>query len=174
MEKILLKQNKTYYSIALNVSVLDDGNVLFDATIQNEGLETIRPQYTKLYIDQGLDGIHTVYEYGFPFILEHMNNGDDDCVLCTRCKKEKNGNYPIDSIPEPYQSKMTAGELQYGCFEMKHLSEKSIKYIRAHEHFQEDLILKFNKSGVYRATLVVITHNADCQCATKQFYVKTP
>lgn len=172
LERILQKQNKTYYSIGLNVSVLNDGNVLFDATIQNEGLVTVRPQYTRLYIDQGLPSEGPVYKYGFPFILEHKNSGDNDCVLCTRCKIEGNQNYPIDSLPDKYKSEMISGKLYCGCFVMEHLSEKSIKYIRAHERFQEDVILKFDTSGVYRAILVVITHNADCQCATKQFYVK--
>lgn len=174
IEWYLQKQNKTYYSIKLDVSVLEDGNVQFDATVRNEGFETILPQYTKLYIDQGMDGIDDISAYQFPFILEHKeHNEENDCILCNRCKAENGQNsFPIDVLPEEFKNKMKSGVLEYGCFPMDHLSEKSIKYIRAHEQFQENLILNFKKTGVYRATLVVITKNADCQCATEQFYVK--
>lgn len=174
IEKHLQKQNKTYYSIKLDVSVLSDGNVQFEATVRNEGLETILPRYTKLYIDQGMDGTGDISAYHFPFILEHKeHNEENDCILCNRCKAENGQNsFPIDVLPDEFKDKMRNGALEYGCFPMDHLSEKSIKYIRAHERFQENLILKFKKTGVYRATIVVITHNADCQCATEQFYVK--
>lgn len=176
IEKYLQKQNKTYYSIKLEVTTLSDGNVQFDATIRNEGLETILPYYTKLYIDQGIEETKDISAYQFPFILEHKEHNDEsDCILCNRCKAEKGKNaFPIDVLPDKFESKMRSGELGYGCFPMDHLSEKSIKYIRAHEQFQENIILKFKKKGVYRATLVVITKNADCQCATEQFYVHLP
>lgn len=174
IEGILEKQTEIYYAIKLDVAVLEDGNVQFEAAIRNEGLETILPQYTRLYIDQGLEGVDDICGYDFPFILEHKErNEDNDCILCNRCKAENGSiSFPIDVLPEQFKTKMKSGELEYGCFAMDHLSEKSIKYIRAHEQFQENLILKFKKSGVYRATLVVITKNADCQCATEQFYVK--
>lgn len=175
IKDILDKQTETYYAIKLDVEVLADGNVQFEATIRNEGIEKIFPQYTKLYIDQGIVGTGDICGYDFPFILEHKeHNEDKDCILCNRCKAEKgNNSFPIDALPDRFRNKMRDRKLEYGCFPMDHLSEKSIKYIRAHEQFQENLILKFKKNGVYRATLVVITQNADCQCATEQFYVNT-
>lgn len=173
---VLKKQNETYYAIKLDVTMLDDGNVQFEATIRNKGLVTIHPQYTKLYIDQGIPGNADISEYEFPFILEHKDDTPEgDCILCTRCKHEKGTNdFPIDALDSKFKGLMRAGKLEYGCFALDHLSEKSIKYIRAHEQFQENVILNFKKTGVYRATLVVITHDADCQCATEQFYVKVP
>jgi len=159
----------------LGISVLEDGNVSFAATIENAGIQTIHPKHTKLYIDQGRNSNKPVYEYGFHFMLEHKNNDDgtEDCVLCRRCKIENNNNYPIDTVPEPFKTEMTNGTLFTGCFELEHLSGKSIKYIRSRERFQEDIIIKFSSPGVYRATLLVITEDADCQCATKQFYIKS-
>lgn len=176
IEKYLQKQDKTYYAIKLDVATLEDGNVQFEATIRNNGLVTIHPRYTKLYIDQGIPGTDDISGYEFPFILEHKDNTPEgDCILCTRCKNENGTNaFPIDALDEKFKGKMRSGELEYGCYAMDHLSEKSIKYIRAHEQFQENIILHFKKTGVYRATLVVITHDADCQCATEQFYVKVP
>ncbi|MBQ7328372.1 MAG: hypothetical protein IJX01_00495 [Oscillospiraceae bacterium] len=173
IKDILEKQTETYYAIKLDVDVLADGNVQFEATICNEGLVTILPQYTKLYIDQGIEGSGDICGYDFPFILEHKgHNEENDCILCNRCKAEQGRNsFPIDVLPEKFRNELRDRKLEYGCFSLDHLSEKSIKYIRAHEQFQENLILKFKKSGVFRATLVVITKNADCQCATEQFYV---
>lgn len=166
--------NETFYAISLDISVLGDGNVAFAATIENVGIETIHPQYTKLYIDQGMNSNTEVYEYGFPFVLEHKNNNDgtEDCILCRRCKNEDGSNYPIDMVPDSFKREMTSGKLFTGCFDLRHLSERSIKYIRGHERFQEEIIIRFSNPGVYRATLVVITKDADCQCATKQFYIK--
>lgn len=173
LEIILEKQNETYYAIKLDVTLLDDGNVQFEATIRNNGMVTIHPRYTKLYIDQGIPGYSNISNYDFPFILEHKDmTPEGDCILCDRCKREGGANrFPSDTLEDKFKSN---GELEYRCFPMDHLSEKSIKYIRAHEQFQENIILNFKKPGVYRATLVVITHDADCQCATEQFYVKVP
>lgn len=176
IEKYLQKQDKSYYAIKLDVSELEDGNVQFEATIRNNGLVTIHPRYTKLYIDQGIPGSRNISSYEFPFILEHKDmTPEGDCILCDRCKREGGANeFPIDTLKDKFKEKQSNGELEYHCFPMDHLSEKSIKYIRAHEQFQENIILNFKKPGVYRATLVVITHDADCQCATEQFYVKVP
>lgn len=176
IEKYLQKQDKSYYAIKLDVSELEDGNVQFEATIRNNGLVTIHPRYTKLYIDQGIPGSSNISNYEFPFILEHKDmTPEGDCILCDRCKREGGANeFPIDTLKDKFKEKQSNGELEYRCFPMDHLSEKSIKYIRAHEQFQENIILNFKKPGVYRATLVVITHDADCQCATEQFYVKIP
>lgn len=176
IETRLKKQGETYYTIHLDVTVLECGNVQFDVTIRNEGLVTILPKYTKLYIDQGIEGTSSISSYDFPFILEHKeHNNGNDCILCNRCKAENGENsFPIDVLPEKFKSAMRNDELEYECFPLDHLSAKSIKYIRAHEQFQENIILKFLKKGVYRATLVVITENADCQCATEQFFVNVP
>lgn len=71
-------------------------------------------------------------------------------MLCRRCKTEKDkSNYPIDAVPEKYKSEMRSGKLYTACFDLEHLSKKSIKYIQANERFQEDVIVKFSKSGVY-------------------------
>lgn len=176
LENILEKQKETYYAIKLDVTMLEDGNVQFEATVRNNGFVTIKPQYTKLYVDQGIPGNANISEYEFPFILEHKNDTPEgDCILCTRCKHEKGTNkFPIDALEDKFKDLMLSRKLEYACFPLDHLSEKSIKYIRAREQFQENIILNFKKTGVYRATLVVVTHNADCQCATEQFYVKVP
>ena len=173
---------KSLYQIDIHVKVLENRTVLFSASIENVGDKTIITKSSNLYIDEGIEepkgsniDINGKEEpgaiyYDFPFILEHRKNVKNrpDCVLCIKCRDEKDYNYPINEIEERFKNK----KLYYANILLRHLSEKSIQYINPKEKFSEDVILQFKKSGVYRVTFIVTTDGeSDCECATKQFYI---
>lgn len=173
---------KSLYQIDIHVKVLENRTVLFSASIENVGDKTIITKSSNLYIDEGIedpkgskidiDGkeeVGAIY-YDFPFILQHRKNVKNrpDCVLCIKCRDDKDYKYPIDEIEERFKNK----NLYYANILLRHLSDESIQYIYPKEKFSEDVILQFKKSGVYRVTFIVTTDGeADCECATKQFYI---
>ncbi len=173
---------KSLYQIDIHVTVLKNRTVLFSASIENVGDKTIITKSSNLYIDEGIEDpkgskidiggkeeIGAIY-YDFPFILQHRKNVKNrpDCVLCIKCRDEKDYKYPIDEIEERFKNK----KLYYANILLRHLSDESIQYIYPKEKFSEDVILQFKKSGVYRVTFIVTTDGeSDCECATKQFYI---
>ena len=173
---------KSLYQIDIHVTVLENRTVLFSASIENVGDKTIITKSSNLYIDEGIkdpkgskidiegkEEIGAIY-YDFPFILQNRKNVKNrpDCVLCIKCRDEKDYKYPIDEIEERFKNK----KLYYANILLRHLSDESIQYIYPKEKFSEDVILQFKKSGVYRVTFIVTTDGeSDCECATKQFYI---
>lgn len=173
---------KSLYQIDIHVTVLENRTVLFSASIENVGDKTIITKSSNLYIDEGIEDpkgskidierkeeIGAIY-YDFPFILQHRKNVKNrpDCVLCIKCRDEKDYKYPIDEVEERFKNK----KLYYANILLRHLSDESIQYIYPKEKFSEDVILQFKKSGVYRVTFIVTTDGeSDCECATKQFYI---
>ena len=173
---------KSLYQIDIHVTVLENRTVLFSASIENVGDKTIITKSSNLYIDEGIEDpkgskidigekeeVGAIY-YDFPFILQHRKNVKNrpDCVLCIKCRDEKDYKYPIDEIEERFKNK----KLYYANILLRHLSDESIQYIYPKEKFSEDVILQFKKSGVYRVTFIVTTDGeSDCECATKQFYI---
>ena len=175
---------KSLYQIDIHVKVLENRTVLFSASIENVGDKTIKTKSSNLYIDEGVkvpkgsyidikgngnDESGAIY-YDFPFILQHRKNINNrpDCILCIKCRDEKDYNYPINEIEDSFKGK----KLYYANILLKHLSDESIQYIYPKEKFSEDVILQFKKSGVYRVTFIVTTDGeSDCECATKQFYI---
>lgn len=173
---------KSLYQIDIHVTVLENKTVLFSASIENVGDKTIITKSSNLYIDEGIEDpkgskidiggkeeVGAIY-YDFPFILQHRKNVKNrpDCVLCIKCRDEKDYKYPIDEIEERFKNK----KLYYANILLRHLSDESIQYIYPKEKFSEDVILQFKKSGVYRVTFIVTTDGeSDCECATKQFYI---
>jgi len=177
------KENlRSLYQIDIRVKVLENKTVLFSASIENVGDKTIITKSSNLYIDEGIEDpkgstievngkeeVGAIY-YDFPFILQHRKNINNrpDCVLCIKCRDEKDYKYPIDEIEDRFKNK----KLYHANVLLKHLSDESIQYIYPKEKFSEDVILQFKKSGVYRVTFIVTTDGeADCECATKQFYI---
>lgn len=178
-------REKSLYQIDIHVTVLDDNMVLFSAFIENVGDKQIVTKTSNLYIDRGIeetdDKIKAKY-YRFPFILKHNKdvpitiNGHEekrpDCVLCTRCRDENKREYPTEGIEDISFYLNRKNEFFYTNVLLRHLSKESIQYINPKEKFSEDVVLQFNYSGVYRVTFIVITEGeADCECATKQFYI---
>jgi len=178
-------RQKSLYQIDIHVTVLDDNMVLFSASIENVGDKQIVTKTSNLYIDRGIeetdDKIKAKY-YRFPFILKHNKdvpmiiNGQEikrpDCVLCTRCRDENKREYPTEGIEDIGSYLHRKNEFLYTNLLLRHLSEESIRYINPKEKFSEDVVLQFIHSGVYRVTFIVITEGeADCECATKQFYI---
>lgn len=144
------------------------------------GDKELKTKTSNLYIDQGVETKLTndrdksdmgVKSYNFPFILEHREdiNGRPDCVLCKKCFRANDYTYPeeiVDSSIEGVESTLRTHIV------LEHISHKSIQYIRPREKFAEDVIVQFRDAGVYRVTLFVgIEGEADCMCATKQFYI---
>lgn len=179
------KEKMALYQIDIDVKMMDNNYVLFSAVIENVGDKRITTKVANLYIDQGkAENIGSkvnvkgtlepgaVY-YDFPFILEHKRfvNGRPDCILCTRCRDDGSLTYPEDQIKN--NPKFKDLDLYYTNIPLLHLSDKSINYINPKEKFSEDVILQFKNSGVYRVTFIVTTSDgeADCECATKQFYI---
>lgn len=173
---------KSLYQIDIHVTVLENRTVLFSASIENVGDKTIITKVSNLYIDEGIkvpkgsevnvtgkNEIGAVY-YDFPFILQHKKNINNrpDCILCIKCRDEKDFNYPLDNIEDRFKNV----KLYHANIQLRHLSDESIQYIYPKEKFSEDVILQFKKGGVYRVTFIVTTDGeSDCECATKQFYI---
>ena len=177
------KNKRSVYVINLNVTTLENNNVLFSASIQNVGDVQIETQIANLYIDQGVpkvlvndrnsEDVGVVY-YDFPFILEHKEeiDGRPDCVLCKKCFREHNTAYPEEVVSAALKGGEGHEKLLRTHYTLDHLSSKSIKYIMPKEQFSEDVVIQFKNAGVYRATLFVGAEGtADCVCATKQFYI---
>lgn len=184
-----IKENslQSLYRIDINVTTLQKNTVLFSASIENVGDKVIVPKISNLYIDQGIKldignkiivnekEVTGATYYEFPFILQHnIKEGRPDCILAEKCKVNKL-EYPEECIDKIF--KQDDKKLYRTNIELEHLSEKSIKYINSKEKFSEDVVMQFSSSGVYRVTFIVTTQqdknypDADCQCATKQFFV---
>ncbi len=175
------KSKQAVYQIEILVDTsLPDNMVRFSASIQNVGDKELKTKTSNLYIDQGVETNLTndrdksdmgAKSYNFPFILEHREdiNGRPDCVLCKKCFRDNDYTYPeeiVDASIKGIENTLRTHIV------LEHISHKSIQYIRPREKFAEDVIVQFRDAGVYRVTLFVgIEGEADCMCATKQFYI---
>ena len=175
------KNKKAVYQIEILVTILPDNYVRFSASIQNVGEKTIVTKTSNLYIDQGvatpLTNDRDCSDVGavcfmFPFILEHRQKNTDgrpDCVLCKKCFRENDYSYPEEIVASGIKGN---GNLLRTHIVLDHLSHKSVQYINPSEKFSEDVVIQISNAGVYRVTLFVGTEgDADCECATKQFYI---
>jgi len=175
------KDEQSVYQIDIQVDTsLPDNMVRFSASIQNVGDKQIETKTSNLYIDQGLPVKLTndrnsndvgAKSFRFPFILEHRESidGRPDCVLCKKCFRGNDNNYPEEIVDNSF--KQDASLLRTHIV-LEHLSHKSVQYINPKEKFSEDVVVQFKVAGVYRVTLFVGTAGeADCSCATKQFYI---
>ncbi len=175
------KSMQAVYQIEILVdTLLPDNMVCFSASIQNVGDKELKTKTSSLYIDQGVETNLTndrdssdmgVKSYKFPFILEHREDidGRPDCVLCKKCFRENDYTYPEEIVDASIKG---IGNLLRTHIVLEHISHKSIQYIKPKEKFAEDVIVQFRDAGVYRVTLFVgIEGEADCMCATKQFYI---
>ena len=171
----------TVYQIDIQVdTTLPDNMVRFSAYIENVGDKSIETKISNLYIDQGIPAQVTndrdssdvgAKRFIFPFILEHREyiEGRPDCVLCKKCFRDNNYSYPEEIVSPTIKGH---SRLLRTHIELDHLSHKSIQYINPKEKFSEDVVVQISEAGVYRVTLFVGTEGeADCSCATKQFYI---
>lgn len=175
------KKEATVYRIDINITILPKNYVRFSASIENVGDRVIQTNISNLYIDQGIEinltndrDTNTILgsQFKFPFILEHKElvDGRPDCILCKKCFREH-----IDTYPEEIVDKDIKGtpSLLRSHISLDHLSAKSVQYINPKEKFSEDVVVQFRNKGVYRVTLFVGCNGAaDCECATKQFYIE--
>lgn len=176
-----LRDEQSVYQIDIQVDTsLPDNMVLFSASIQNVGEKQIETKTSNLYIDQGIPVKLTndrdssdvgAKSFQFPFILEHRENidGRPDCVLCKKCFRGNDDNYPEEIVDNAFKQDPF---LLRTHIVLEHLSHKSVQYINPKERFSEDVVVQFKDKGVYRVTFFVGTEGkADCSCATKQFYI---
>jgi hypothetical protein len=133
----------------INIEIISNSQVLLTATIENIGREISKPKYVSLYIDEGIfDDKHNNYK--FPYLLHHRAESKD-CALAIATQNYTVG-YPHDKLEDDFKDK---GLLQK-CIPLKHLSGDTINFIAPGERFSEDVVLKIDKPGVYRAILVYI------------------
>lgn len=180
-EYLRKKKEATVYRIDINITILPKNYVRFSASIENVGDRVIETNISNLYIDQGIEinltndrDTNTILgsQFKFPFILEHKElvDGRPDCILCKKCFREHIDTYPEEIVDKDIKG--TASLLRsHICLD--HLSAKSVQYINPKEKFSEDVVVQFRNKGVYRVTLFVgCNGDADCECATKQFYIE--
>lgn len=176
------KREMTVYRIDINITLLPKNFVRFSASIENVGDKVIQTNISNLYIDQGIQinltndrDTNTTLgsQFKFPFILEHKElsaDGRPDCVLCKKCFREHIPTYPEEIVDTGIKG---ASNLLRSHISLDHLSAKSVQYINPKEKFSEDVVVQFQNKGVYRVTLFVGCNGAaDCECATKQFYIE--
>lgn len=177
-----IAKEMTIYRIDINITILPKNFVRFSASIENVGDRVIETNISNLYIDQGIEinltndrDTNTILgsQFKFPFILEHKElsaDGRPDCVLCKKCFREHIDTYPEEIVAIDIKG---APNLLRSHISLDHLSAKSVQYINPKEKFSEDVIVQFRNKGVYRVTLFVGCNGAaDCECATKQFYIE--
>lgn len=181
-EHLRKKREATVYRIDIHTTILPKNYVRFSASIENVGDKVIETNISNLYIDQGIEinltndrDTNKVLgsQFRFPFILEHKevsSDGRPDCVLCKKCFRELTEIYPEEIVEKDIKG---TPDLLRSHIYLDHLSAKSVKYINPKEKFSEDVVVQFRNKGVYRVTLFVgCNGDADCECATKQFYIE--
>lgn len=160
----------------LTVSISDNTHVKINASIHNSGSIRLEPDNISLFVDSGVLNLDTK-KYDFPFLLKHeQKEGRQkyDCILSEYCQSGKSF-YPKDIVDnDPPNNNFK--ECFRMCYKLLHLSAESILYIDSGETFSEDIIIKLDTSGVYRAILIVTAKNKDCDCTctSQQFVIQVP
>ena len=149
-------------------------NVIFSCSIQNIGKRAIALHNTYLYIDEGIYNPKT-QQYEFPFLqrkyLGIEGIADEDCIGCALCRKNE-AEYPMKYLHINQFYGDSANTVFCRCYEVPHLSSKSILYMAPKERFTEEIVVKIDK-GVYRAILMCVPkpETCDCMCCDKCFCV---
>lgn len=172
-----IKGSKVLATINLVASVEED-YVTLSCSITNSGTKSIYPYLTNLYISEGITETsdEEPYRYIFEAITEHQINRSTgecfDCKLAEHCKKEE-VNETTGKITFPTcEDNLFKDTIRY-CCNLRQLSYFTIVHIMPKETFREDVVLKINKPGVYRA-FVIYTGKEwnDCICTAQVFRIK--
>lgn len=149
-------------------------NTVFSCSIQNIGTTKIGLHNTFLFIDEGIYNPES-QQYDFPFFQKKFLGLEgvayDDCIGCALCRKGE-ARYPSEfaHIKEFYEK--SESNVFCRCYQLPHLSSKSILYMAPNERFTEELVIKISK-GVFRAILMCVPDQktCDCMCCNRCFCV---
>lgn len=160
----------------LTVSISDNTHVKINASIHNAGTIRLEPDNISIFVDSGVFNPETK-KYDFPFLLKHEQKGNKqkyDCILSEYCQSGKEF-YPKDIVDNDPENNNFKNCFRM-CYKLSHLSAESILYIDSGEIFSENIIIKLETPGVYRAILIVTVKNktCDCTCTSQQFVIQIP
>lgn len=148
---------KQLSSTKTNITVQSFGNkAIITCTLQSSHPKRLLIDKAYLFVDTG-DFSGEVCK--FKHILCH-NYGEESCLIAK--KMNQNGISTYQDI-NPDNPKGI-------FFELVHLSSATILYLDPHEEFSDECVLQLGE-GVYRAMFIVTFKNADCNCATKHFFI---
>ena len=157
----------------LSISMQREKHIKITATVQNAGTVRIEPDNISVFLDSGVFNPESK-RYDFPFLLKHEKKGEKqkyDCVLSEYCQTGKEF-YPKDIVDNNPANGLYKSCFRM-CYKLSHLSAESILYIGSGETFSEDIVIKLDEPGVYRAILIVTAKDkaCDCMCTSQQFVV---
>lgn len=161
----IISNRKPVYKTDVTCQISSTNTVVISSSIENVGARKVYTKAACLVIDQGESKQENgITSYQFPFILRHDVRGKY-CELKHIYDREECFRYPSKCI-----TNSTNGI--YQCIPLQLLTKDSIQYINPKEKISEDIVLTFDKSGVYRVTFIVIADGStDCSCASKQFFI---
>ncbi len=164
---ILSKSSLPKKSISLVINS-EEEHTIITTTIANQGTRRINQQHIYLLVDYGLQPDKDNPRARFPFILKHGEK-EDYCGLCKACKKEK----AICKLPDNLFEESDCNCKNYfrRLVRLDELCQEGRLSLDPGEEFTQDTAFKLPKKGVYRATVIWLSHNTDCICATKVFVV---
>ena len=167
-KNILSKCNAAKKSITLTIES-DKGYTIITCGIANRDTRRIKPKDIYLFIERGIQPSDSDEVARFPFLLFHEGK-NKDCALGAICKlPDKLEKFPDHIIKDDAYK---IGERK--VIRLDELCQEGRHYIDPGEEFSEDVTMKFNETGVYRATVIWTSEKDDCICASKEFVVTTP
>ena len=169
----MIKAQKVVAKLEL-IPHVDNNYVTLSCTITNLGTKSIYPYMVNLYIDEGIfDETGSMYVFD-PITNHKINRGTGevfDCHLAEHCKCEDVGEDGQIEFPKHQNEKFK--NCQRYCCNLRQLSHFTLLHIVPGETFREDMIMKIEKEGVYRATVIFTGKGYnDCICASSKFRIK--
>jgi hypothetical protein len=170
---VVIKTSKSYI-VKLKLKIKkENGLVLLSCDIKNVGKKIIYPYLINLYIDKGIENPET-HIYDFDKCLDHnihRADGEDfDCHLVKYCRKEEVEDGGEITSP-PCLDKAYSHEIRY-AYNLRSLSHFSLVHIIPNEYFHQDVVVKLDNPGVYRAILIYTGKKwDDCICTTRNFII---
>ena len=167
-----IKAQKVVAKLEL-IPYVENSYVMFSCTITNMGTKSIYPYMVNLYVDEGVfSEADSIYIFD-PITNHKIDRGTGevfDCHLAEHCKSENVGEDGHIEFPK-CQDKMFNDCERY-CCNLRQLSHFTLVHIVPGETFKEDVVMKIDTEGVYRATLIFTgkSYN-DCICTSSVFRI---
>ena len=148
---------KQLSSTRTSISVQSFGNkAIITCTLQSSHPKRLLIDKAYLFVDTGT---YTDKICKFKHILCHQY-GEESCLVEKKMSKNSISTYQDINPDNPNGI----------FFELLHLSSATILYLDPNEEFSDECVLDLPE-GVYRAMFIVTFKNADCNCATKHFFI---
>lgn len=169
----MIKAQKVVAKLDL-IPHVDNTYVMLSCSITNMGTKSIYPYMVNLYVDEGMFcEEESVYVFD-PITNHKINRGTGevfDCHLAEYCKCEAVGEDGHIEFPKCQDEKFK--NCKRYCCNLRQLSHYTLVHIIPGETFKEDVVIKIDKEGVYRATLIFTGKGYnDCICASSKFRIK--